>query len=49
MKVLLGQDMYMERGERIDSSVKSYLIKVIGKGEDAWDMGLLLYNDHCII
>ena len=25
VKVLLGQDMYLEGGERIDSSMKSYL------------------------
>ena len=31
VKVLLDQDMCMEGGERIDSSVKSYLRKVINK------------------
>ena len=31
VKVLLGQDMCMEGGDRINSSVKSYLRKVIGK------------------
>ena len=37
LKVLLGQDTCMEGGEKIDSSVKSYLRKVNGKlkGEDA--------------
>ena len=37
VKVLLGQDMCMEGGERIDSSVKSYLSKVINKKEIKMD------------
>ena len=32
VKVLLGQDMCMEGGERIDRSVKSYLRKVMIDG-----------------
>ena len=31
VKVLLGQDMCLEGGERVDSSMKSYLKKVMDK------------------
>ena len=48
VKVLLGQDVCVEGGERIDSSVKSYLRKVMDKRRRwiRWDWRQE-YNDYC--
>ena len=37
VKVLLGQAMCLEGGERIDSSMKNYLRKVMDKRRSGWD------------
>ena len=37
VKVLLGQDMCLEGGERIDSSMKNYLRKMMDKRRSGWD------------